>query len=105
MGISGQCLGRLGRKEVNYKIIGEGHNYLNAVTEFKVSGQASKDVLSAGKMSRNGFAADMRNPMKPFLTHPKLDFKICLYLHCNSYYLKVRDEDTIVREDDVDQAF
>ena len=71
MGISGQCLGRLGKKKVNYKIIGEDKNFLNAVTEFKVSEHASKDVLSAGKMSRNGFAADMRNPKKPFLTHPK----------------------------------
>ena len=53
---------------MNYRIIGEDTNFLNAVTEFKVSDQASKDVLSAGKMS----------PMKPFLTHPKLDFKIPL---------------------------
>ena len=52
LGISGQSLGQLGRKRVYFKIIGENHQYLNMITEFKVSENASKDVVSVGKMSR-----------------------------------------------------
>lgn len=45
----------------------------------------SKDVLSIGKMVAQGFSADMRDPKKPyFLTRPCLDFKIPLYVSCNS---------------------
>ena len=52
LGISGQSLGQPGRKRVYFKIIGENHQYLNVITEFKVSENASKDVVSVGKMSR-----------------------------------------------------
>ena len=85
LGISGQSLGELKVKRVNYKIVGENGNKLNVETDFKVSEMASKDGLSAGNMSRNGFVADMRNKFKPFLTHPDLEFRIPLYLYCNSY--------------------
>ena len=94
-GISGQSLGELKVKRVNYKIVGENGNRLNVVTDFKVSEMASKDVLSAGKMSRNGFVADMRNKFKPLLTHPDLEFRIPLYLYCNSYYILIENDEAI----------
>ena len=55
---------------MSYKIVGEDSNFLNAITEFKVSQQASKDVLSAGKMSTSGFVADMRNKFIQAVPHP-----------------------------------
>lgn len=93
LGISGVSLGELGAKRVKYKIVGERGEVLNAETEFLVSDSASKDALSVGKMAAQGFAADLRDPKKPFLTHPSLDFMIPLYVHCNSYYLKVLDDE------------
>ena len=80
---------------MSYKI-GEDGNFLNAITEFKVSEQASKDVLSVGKMSKSGFVADMRNKFKPFLIHPEISFRIPLYIHRNSYYIKVVDDEAPV---------
>lgn len=52
MGISGVCLGELGEKRVRYKIIAEAGFHVHAETKFKVSRNASKDVLSAGKCVR-----------------------------------------------------
>ena len=95
LGISGKSLGKLGKKRVSYKIVGEDGNFLNAITEFKVSQQASKDVLSAGKMSKSGFVADMRNKFKPYLSHPDISFRIPLYIHRNSYYIKIVDDEAV----------
>ena len=95
LGISGQSLGQLGRKRVYFKIIGENHQYLNVITEFKVSENASKDVVSVGKMSKRGFTADLTDRFRPFLSHPDLDYKIPLYLYKNSYYIKARDDEAM----------
>eukprot|EP00435_Cladocopium_sp_Y103_P027470 s353_g6.t1 len=95
LGISGISLGKLGLKRVRYKILGESGKHVNAETVFAVSDRASKDVLSVGKMAESGFAADLTNPKSPFLSHPNLDFKIPLYLHNNSYYLKVIDDEAV----------
>ena len=102
LGISGKSLGKLGKKRVSYKIVGENGNFLNAITEFKVSQQASKDVLSAGKMSKNGFVADMRNKFKPYLSHPDISFRIPLYIHRNSYYIKIVDDEAVPYDMKVD---
>ena len=98
LGISGQSLGQPGRKRVYFKIIGENHQYLNVITEFKVSENASKDVVSVGKMSRRGFTADLTDKFRPFLSHPDLDYKIPLYLYKNSYYIKVRDDEAMLMD-------
>ena len=95
LGISGQSLGQLGRKRVYFKIIGENHQYLNVITKFKVSENASKDVVSVGKMSKRGFTADLTDRFRPFLSHPDLDYKIPLCLYKNSYYIKVRDDEAM----------
>lgn len=99
MGISGDCLGQLGSKRVRYKILGEDDWFVQSETRFQVSNVASKNVLSAGKMCRAGFVADMRDPQNPFLQHPNLCFRIPLHLHCNSYYLKVTEVETVSEDD------
>eukprot|EP00435_Cladocopium_sp_Y103_P020520 s28_g5.t1 len=95
MGISGTCLGELGEKRVRYKIVAEAGFYVHAETRFKVSQNASKDVLSAGKMCQAGFAADFRELERPCLVHSALGFRIPLYMHNNSYYLKIIDDEAV----------
>ena len=87
-GISGVSLGRLGRKRVAYRVLGAHGRFLQAETDFLVTDNASKNVLSAGKMRASGFVPNMDDPKNPHLRHPQLDFEVPLVVFNNSFYLK-----------------
>ena len=58
-------------------------------TIFQVSKNAQKNILSSGKMFKNGFKAIIDPGGASYLTRYSVEESIPLYMHGNSFYLRL----------------
>ena len=88
--VSGDRLTILGEKKVVLSIEGYNNNVQMQVI-FQVSKNAKKNILSAGKLFKAGFQTGMDPQGRSFLYHQEAKEYIPLYMHGNSFYLRLMD--------------
>ena len=94
--VSGDPLDILGEVKVKMSMVGVGQN-LEMTTIFQVSRNATKNILSGGKLLRAGFQAQIDPHTKSNLWHKQSGTIIPLHMKGNSFYLKVEGVESVQR--------
>ena len=101
--VSGDKLTILGEKKVVLSIEGYNKNVQMQVI-FQVSKNAKKNILSAGKLFKAGFQTGMDPQGRSFLYHQEAKEYMPLYMHGNSFYLRLMDVQGARIDQDVPRA-
>ena len=94
--VSGDALDIRGERKVAMTFVGKGRDMVLDVV-FQVSKNATKNILSAGKLYRAGFVVTIGKDGASTLWHPTLDVHIPLFLYGNSFYLRLKDSESKYR--------
>ena len=94
--VSGDALDIRGERKVALTLVGKGRDMVLDVV-FQVSKNATKNILSAGKLYRAGFVVTIGKDGASTLWHPRLDVHIPLFLYGNSFYLRLKDSESKYR--------
>ena len=101
--VSGDALAILGERKVILTLAGrEGPVEVEVV--FQVSKNAQKNILSSGKMFRNGFKSIMDPEGASYLMHGFTQDCIPLYMYGNSFYLKLLAVKTVPMNTQIPEA-
>ena len=87
--VSGEALNILGEATMILTLMGVNGQAVQVETIFQVSRNATKNILSGGKLYKAGFLAVIKPGEKTFLWHEGSETEIPLHMRGNTFYLKL----------------